>query len=418
MEKYLKTMNLNNIVKPVFYNTNIRESINKKFVGQEDVCNKLFDIITRHKMEGESNSFSHFSRAVILDGASGTGKKAMIKEITQELDIPCVNWNINYGISINFNEILAYLYKIAKGNLEKAECGIVVLNQFEKVLYNPTDLNKMEKIDLQLEIVNYLIGRKYKIEVEDLFHKIFEIEFDTSRLMFIYNSDLLKIKRRKENANELLDVDENQVSLDDFKEMGLEKVFHYRIRPADVLHTKKYSKDDLLNILTKSTISPLLDFENWIKSFGKSLVVKDGVYERIASIAFEMGGGARTLEFLMHKIKMYMLYSTSLFFEKNEINLNLNLLDKTIIGSGAKDITSNENIITVKCSSCGKQDKSAIEILQVTYDALKFIASAPAKKIFSFNVPEDSIKELEIISKLYLNDKLEKEYKLEDLFKK
>ena len=70
----------------------------------------------------------------------------------------------------------------------------------------------------------------------------------------------------------------------------------------------------------------------------------------------------------------------------------------------------------VKCSSCGKQDKSAIEIFPATYDALRFIATAPAKKLFSFNVPEDSIKELEIISKLYLNDKLEKEYKLEDIF--
>ena len=70
----------------------------------------------------------------------------------------------------------------------------------------------------------------------------------------------------------------------------------------------------------------------------------------------------------------------------------------------------------VKCSSCGKQDKGAIEILPATYDALRFILTAPAKKLFSFNIPEDSIKELEIISKLYLNDKLEKEYKLEDIF--
>lgn len=71
-----------------------------------------------------------------------------------------------------------------------------------------------------------------------------------------------------------------------------------------------------------------------------------------------------------------------------------------------------------KCSSCGKSDKSAIEIMPVTVDAIKYIAMAPAKKIFSFNVPENSIKELEIISKLYLNEKLEKEYKLEDIFKK
>lgn len=71
-----------------------------------------------------------------------------------------------------------------------------------------------------------------------------------------------------------------------------------------------------------------------------------------------------------------------------------------------------------KCSSCGKSDKSCIEILPATVDAIKYITLAPAKKIFSFNVSENSIKELEIISKLYLNEKLEKEYKLEDLFKK
>ena len=70
----------------------------------------------------------------------------------------------------------------------------------------------------------------------------------------------------------------------------------------------------------------------------------------------------------------------------------------------------------VKCSSCGRQDKGAMEIMPATYDALRFIATAPAKKLFSFNIPEESIKELEIISKLYLNDKLEKEFKLDNLF--
>ena len=36
---------------------------------------------------------------------------------------------------------------------------------------------------------------------------------------------------------------------------------------------------------------------------------------------------------------------------------------------------------------------------------------ADSKKIFSFEVPEETIKELEIISKIYLREKLEKEYK-------
>lgn len=68
------------------------------------------------------------------------------------------------------------------------------------------------------------------------------------------------------------------------------------------------------------------------------------------------------------------------------------------------------------CEHCAKQDKSAIHLLPVTADALCYIVSAPAKKIFSFAIPEESIKELSILAKLYTNTKLEKEYRLEELF--
>ena len=66
----------------------------------------------------------------------------------------------------------------------------------------------------------------------------------------------------------------------------------------------------------------------------------------------------------------------------------------------------------LKCFECAKQDKGAIEISSTTKDAIKYIMLANSKKIFSFDVPQDSIKELEIISKIYLQEKLEKEYKL------
>ncbi len=41
---------------------------------------------------------------------------------------------------------------------------------------------------------------------------------------------------------------------------------------------------------------------------------------------------------------------------------------------------------------------------------------APIKKVFSFNIGEESLKELKLIAKLYVNDKLEKEYKMDDIF--
>ena len=66
----------------------------------------------------------------------------------------------------------------------------------------------------------------------------------------------------------------------------------------------------------------------------------------------------------------------------------------------------------LKCEICGRQDKGAIEINSTTKDAIRYIILADAKKIFSFEVSKESEKELEIISKIYLEDKLEREYKL------
>ena len=68
-----------------------------------------------------------------------------------------------------------------------------------------------------------------------------------------------------------------------------------------------------------------------------------------------------------------------------------------------------------KCEACARQDKGAIKISKSTANAIKYIILADSKKIFSFNISEENRRELEIIAKLYLNDKLDKEYKLEKI---
>ena len=71
---------------------------------------------------------------------------------------------------------------------------------------------------------------------------------------------------------------------------------------------------------------------------------------------------------------------------------------------------------SVKCESCGRVDKSAISINPSTYDAIRYISYIDPKKIFSFDIPEESIRELDLVTKIYINEKLEKEYKLENLW--
>jgi hypothetical protein len=64
-----------------------------------------------------------------------------------------------------------------------------------------------------------------------------------------------------------------------------------------------------------------------------------------------------------------------------------------------------QNLIRVLCKFHG-----------ATRDAIKYITLAPPKKLFSFNISPKCEKELELVAKIYLNEKLEKDYKLEDFF--
>jgi len=87
-----------------------------------------------------------------------------------------------------------------------------------------------------------------------------------------------------------------------------------------------------------------------------------------------------------------------------------------IIG-GCSNCNTNKNLVSFslkndgfKCEECSKQDKSAITISETTKDAIKYIVLADSKKLYSFEVPDASKKELEIVSKVYLTEKLEKNY--------
>ena len=60
-----------------------------------------------------------------------------------------------------------------------------------------------------------------------------------------------------------------------------------------------------------------------------------------------------------------------------------------------------------KCEACSRQDKSCIKMSESTAYAIKYIVMSPAKKLYSFNLKDDSLEELKLITKLYFNEKLE-----------
>ena len=67
-----------------------------------------------------------------------------------------------------------------------------------------------------------------------------------------------------------------------------------------------------------------------------------------------------------------------------------------------------------KCEVCSRIDKSSIQITKSTENAIKYIVTAQPKKLFSFNLKDESLEELKLITQLFVNNNLEKEYKIEE----
>lgn len=70
----------------------------------------------------------------------------------------------------------------------------------------------------------------------------------------------------------------------------------------------------------------------------------------------------------------------------------------------------------LKCKICGRQDTSTIQISQSTLNAIRYTVVASPKQIYSFNLKEQALEEFKLLNQLYFNEKLEKKYKLKELF--
>lgn len=64
-----------------------------------------------------------------------------------------------------------------------------------------------------------------------------------------------------------------------------------------------------------------------------------------------------------------------------------------------------------KCDICGRQDTSCISMNESTKNAIKYTITSPPKKLYSFNIKDESLEEFKLITKLYFNEKLEKDYR-------
>ena len=291
------------------------DEIQKKFIGQEVATEGLFYNIVNNQQLAEMEDIPDGQRSIIfIDGPTGTGKTAITREITEKLGIPFISSSVtNYSstgyVGGDITDVLKELYRKADGDLENAQRGIIVFDEFDKIAYSRSGGLEMKKA-VQQQLLDFLGGGKYNIRVGNSIFDMNEIEFDTSKLTFVCLGALTDLRSKKTETRQTIGFGQTSQSSEeqtysiipqDLMSIGLERELVGRFNTY--LHTDDYSKESLEKILRESTISPLIGFKKWIEATGKQLVIDEDVYGLIAEQAYELNTGARSLQTVMNNIR-------------------------------------------------------------------------------------------------------------------
>lgn len=291
------------------------DEIQKKFIGQEVAAEGLFYNIVNNQQLAEMEDIPDGQRSIIfIDGPTGTGKTAITREITEKLGIPFTSSSVtNYSstgyVGGDITDVLKELYRKTDGDLKKAQRGIIVFDEFDKIAYSRSGGLEMKKA-VQQQLLDFLGGGRYKIRMGNSIFDMNEVEFDTSKLTFVCLGALTDLRSTKTETSQTIGFGQISQSSEeqtysitpqDLMSIGLERELVGRFNTY--LHTDDYSKESLEKILRESTISPLIGFKKWIETRGKQLVIDDDVYGLIAEQAYELNTGARSLQTVMNNIR-------------------------------------------------------------------------------------------------------------------
>ena len=295
------------------------EVIKTKFIGQEALAEDLFYNIINNQHLINKETINDGERSLIfLDGPSGTGKTAIIKEIAEKIGVPFLvtsmgEYSATGYVGGSLENILVELYNKANGDLELAQRGVVVLDEIDKLIFGGANALVMKKA-VQHDLLKLLGGGKYVITVGDGLFSRRTIEFDTSKLTFAGIGALTDLRTKKTTVkshmgfgeSKVISMTENySITPADLIEIGFEKELIGRFNVF--LHTEDYDVAALERILRESAISPVLGFKKWVEGNDKHLEITDDTYLAIAECAHKLNTGARSLQTIMNNVRSHYI---------------------------------------------------------------------------------------------------------------
>lgn len=274
---------------------NLYVNITSSLIGQDEQVKAVLSAIDIN----QTITNPRLKQNILICGDTGTGKTEIFRLIGKNLNIPYVvedanQYTMEGYVGNSISDMLSHLLVKADGDLNKAQRGILIVDEIDKKASGTTQ-EKVATTGVLEGLLKLMEGGTYNFE----YQKNRTIPFDTTNMTFVAMgafSGLNEIANPKTvGFNKADSKKESPFTTDNFNKFGLLPEFIGRCNRKIIMNPM--TQDILYQILTTSSNSPITLIEELFKNYGVNVTYDDLeiINKAIVEYAIELKTGARAL---------------------------------------------------------------------------------------------------------------------------
>lgn len=324
----------------------IKAFLDEYVIGQDQAKKQLSIAVYNHykrllHAQDENREVEIEKSNIIMIGETGTGKTLLAKTIARELNVPfcivdaTILTEAGY-VGEDVESILSRLLMVADYDVEKAEKGIVFIDEIDKIARkadNPSITRDVSGEGVQQGLLKLLEGSIVNVPPQGGRKHPDQkyIQVNTQNILFIaggafdgikeiierrLNKQAIGFSADKINKTENEDDVLSQITAIDLRKFGLipELLGRFPI----ITYLDKLTKETMIRIMKEPKNSIINQFVELFKMDGVHLEFTDGAIEKIVEETMEKGLGARGLRGTTEKVLEDYMFNIQ---ETNEIVL-------------------------------------------------------------------------------------------------
>jgi ATP-dependent Clp protease ATP-binding subunit ClpX len=297
----------------------IVNSLDQFVIGQDDAKKMVAVAIYSHfkKIAAARRDNTPITKSnILLIGSTGTGKTLMCETLARILDVPFVTAEAtslahNRFVNEEIEAILQRLVDKADGDIDKAQLGIVFIDEIDKLKAREGQQQNNSGESVQHALLKIMEGSQVRLAKGQY--------IDTTNILFICGGAFVGlveivtqaraykfISMVRDDTQKILDRLNSRVKPTDLVTYGLIPEFTGRL--PIVAHFKDLTRKMLVRIMIEPQNSIYSQFREIFRNEGVELVVEPKTFDQIAELAFEYQNGARSLRGIFEEMMTPILY--------------------------------------------------------------------------------------------------------------